>query len=211
MSFSFIFNELNSLDEELYVESIPPIPSFDEEDNLYTIIFAYKNTSEGLKKYMKLKSIFKGRGKLRTSLSCDTFLKVNSVNFKEVEKNKTYTVNAVTFNIEPYIYFNNGEDVITVTTKPYRLYKSIISDSNPRIKVYGNGLGTISINGNIIRLNMSESWLIIDSELRDVFSNSGLLNNDIESGIFPILKNGENIITFSGGITKLEIIPNWRV
>lgn len=211
MAFSFIFNELNSLDEELYVESIPPFPSFDEDDNMYTIVFAYKNTNDNLRKYMRLKSTFKGRGKLKTNLSNDTFLKVEKVTFKEVEKNKSYIVNAVTFHIEPYIYFDNGEDVITITSKSYSMYKSMVGESKPRIKVYGNGIGSLTINGNVIQLNMSESWIIIDSEMREAFSNTGLLNNDIESGNFPSLKNGENVITFSGGVTKLELIPKWRV
>lgn len=209
--FSFIFNDLNSKDEKLYIEGIPSFPSFTDDDNIYSMNFAYKNTNEGLRKYTRLKNKLKGTGILRTSLSDDTFLRVEEVIFKELEKNKTYTVNQVSFIVEPYIYVNSGEDIITITTKPYNIYKADVTTSKPRLKIYGLGIGNVSINNKTLYLNMSENSIIVDSYLEEAFSNSGFMNNCILSGSeWLTLEAGDNVITYSGGITKIELIPNWR-
>lgn len=211
MAFSFIYNKLNSLDEELYIESIPPIPSFSEEDNLYTIVFAYRNSeNDNLRKYMRLKKAFSSEGELRLNNAKDIFLRVDKVTFKEIEKNRAYVVNAVTFHLDPFIYFNNGEDVITITSNSYTTYRDLVTVSKPIIKVFGTDRGNLNVNGNSIDINFSGSYIIIDSMRDECYSDTGLLNNDIQTGVFPELIEGTNTITFSGGITKLELIPNWR-
>ena len=37
----------------------------------------------------------------------------------------------------------------------------------------------------------------------------GNANADIRAEKFPILKNGDNSISFSGGVTEIQIIPRW--
>ena len=53
--------------------------------------------------------------------------------------------------------------------------------------------------------------LIIDSELQDVYSGSVNLNSlfVLNGEDFPKFEPGNNPISFSGGITMLEVIPKW--
>lgn len=45
--------------------------------------------------------------------------------------------------------------------------------------------------------------------MKSAYSNNQPLNNKM-TGDFPILKTGENNISWTGNITKAEIIGNWR-
>ena len=61
--------------------------------------------------------------------------------------------------------------------------------------------------------DIDNTFVVIDSELEEAYFIEGgvLLNaNNNMAGVFPILDVGNNIVTFNGGVTKLEIIPNWR-
>jgi phage-related protein len=50
---------------------------------------------------------------------------------------------------------------------------------------------------------------ILDCDLQNAYNGNGNRNMYIDAPEFPVLKNGENKISFSGGITKIQIIPRW--
>ena len=81
-------------------------------------------------------------------------------------------------------------------------YKSL-----PLITVYGTGRGVLTVNSiNYTFTNINGS-ISLDSEIQEVLNKQG---EYFESDDFPELKVGENTITFSGGITKVVMIPRWR-
>lgn len=207
MSFYFIYNDKSSKEYKLLVESIPPCAG----DTL-TIRFAYELLSRDKEvQYIKLKKWLKGEGELTLSTGPNYFRRVTGVALKEIEKNKTYVVCEVIFTIEEYIYLREGKEVISFSIKNFTIYEELAGDSNPIIKVFGSGYGTLNVNGNINTLYISNGFIIIDSDKKDCYTGlDTFANNDID-GKFPILKNGDNTISFSGGITKVEMIPNWRV
>ena len=45
--------------------------------------------------------------------------------------------------------------------------------------------------------------------MREAYSGTTGLNSAM-SGEFPVLKPGQNAISWSGDVTKVEISPNWR-
>ena len=53
--------------------------------------------------------------------------------------------------------------------------------------------------------------MVIDSELQDAYHGTSNWNKNItlNDRRFPKLKAGENLISFSGGITSVEVIPRW--
>jgi phage-related protein len=62
-------------------------------------------------------------------------------------------------------------------------------------------------------IGIEKPYVVIDSELEEAyFVESGILSNanNYMSGEFPVLDVGNNIVTFNGGVSKLEITPNWR-
>jgi phage-related protein len=81
--------------------------------------------------------------------------------------------------------------------------------SLPRIKVYGTGSRTLTINGKPIILNLLSGNLTLDSELKECFYGDVAQNQNM-SGDFPIFNVGNNTVTLGTGITKVEIEPRWR-
>lgn len=52
--------------------------------------------------------------------------------------------------------------------------------------------------------------LTMDSAIQDVFCGTINMNSAVkmEKG-FPKLEPGENIISYTGTVSKLEVVPNW--
>jgi phage-related protein len=113
----------------------------------------------------------------------------------------------LTFICSPFRYLT---DVPTLTltssgtvTNPGTVY------SLPRIKVYGTGTRTLTINGKPIILNILSGSLTLDSELKECSFGDAAQNNRM-TGDFPVFEVGNNTVTLGSGITKAEIEPRWR-
>lgn len=96
----------------------------------------------------------------------------------------------------------------TITLKnPYNF------TSKPYIKLYGNGSGRLIIqneNGNKIwNFTNILDCVEVDAELMNFYKGTELKNNTVTGDSFPTLSKGNNIISFDGGVNKLEIIPRW--
>jgi len=114
---------------------------------------------------------------------------------------------SLTFTCEPFRYMRNVETITFtsagVVTNPGTVY------SLPRIKIYGTGLQTLTINGKNVVLDILSGNLTLDSSLKDCYFNNVAMNNRM-TGDFPILNVGLNTVAFGSGITKVEIEPMWR-
>lgn len=205
MSFNFTFNNFNSDENKLYVEYIPTFNFSEDTETVIPITFAKDNEELD---FLKLKTIFDGEGKLYFSTLPSCFLKVEETVLIEDRKNKDYTVYSVAFKIDGYIYLESGEDIIEVTDSIYLMNN--YRESLPQIKAWLHGSGSIIINGEVIQLRNINEYVIIDSEVQDCYDNLGFLNNNVDLEHFPVLQKGENKIQLSN-VTKIEIIPRWRV
>jgi predicted phage tail component-like protein len=137
---------------------------------------------------------------------------VNSIDFKQAYKIASQFV--VLFNCRPFKYAVSSASITINSGGGITIVNEGSVISKPIIKVYCSGNGTFIINGRVVSLsNIAVSSFFIDSEIEEAYyDNNGTLvnmNNSI-SGDFPVLDIGNNNITFSGGVTKLEITPNWR-
>jgi phage-related protein len=114
---------------------------------------------------------------------------------------------SLTFTCSPFRYMT-GAPTLTLTssgtvTNPGTVY------SLPRIKVYGTGTRTLTINGKQVILNLLSGNLTLDSELKECFFGDAAQNNRM-TGDFPVLEVGSNTVTLGSGITKAEVEPRWR-
>lgn len=117
----------------------------------------------------------------------------------------------ITFNRKPQRYLKTGERT-TKLTSDGRIYNPTYFDSEPIIKVFGSGDGTINVNNKTIQVtDIPTSGIVIDSEMQETYSGTISYNQNVNymQGEFPKLNPGRNNILFSGGITRLEIIPRW--
>lgn len=118
----------------------------------------------------------------------------------------------LTFDCKPQRFLKLGETPIKIesaTTLTNNWQTSL-----PLITIWGEGAAGITINGETVQISNIPTNIVLDCDLQNAYSVSGLqnLNNLITlppSGNFLSLIHGDNEISFSGGVTRIEIIPRW--
>ncbi|WP_243447633.1 hypothetical protein [Clostridium tetani] len=79
--------------------------------------------------------------------------------------------------------------------------------SEPVIKVYSSGDIKFKINDDEITVKKVDKYVTIDSVLKDAYKDEVLKNGDMIRE-FPVLKVGENVVSFSGNVSKVEAWVN---
>ena len=112
------------------------------------------------------------------------------------------------FDCKPQRFIKSGFDAIAVENGSI-LYNEYGFDALPFITVHGNGIGTLKVGNIEIEIKSIEGVFYIDCDTQNAYNDSGNQNMNINALEFPRLSEGESVITFSGGIEKVEIIPRW--
>ncbi|MGL4253159.1 MAG: hypothetical protein ACRCR2_03750 [Fusobacteriaceae bacterium] len=118
------------------------------------------------------------------------------------------------FNCKPYRKLTEGENIITLTTPT--ILSNDFEASEPLIHLYGSGDITLKIADQEVILKGITNDIIIDSEELDAFRIDNVTKKMVnENGKmyseFPYLRPGDNNISWTGNVTKLEITPRWVV
>lgn len=140
-------------------------------------------------------------------------------------ENILHSAGRITINFEckPQRYLKSGDNVLTYTSSQQIILNPTNYTARPKIKVYGSGEGVIGFtpitdNGTVesnITISNIDGYVIIDSELYDCYkeSDAGNINKNgtilFNRGSFPELGAGNTRLTFTGGITKVEVTPRW--
>ena len=120
---------------------------------------------------------------------------------------KTFGEFPLMFKVQPY-KLSIGEELITLENAG-TIYNGTGNTSLPIIEVFGTGAITLTINGLSVILTNVVDYVTINSDLQDAYKDTLLKNNNM-SGEFPTLEVGNNTISWTGTVTKVEITPNWR-
>lgn len=129
---------------------------------------------------------------------------INKISFSETFK--YFNECKITFECKPHKRL--FEDNINITISGTTFYNPTDYESNPILKIYGNGDINLTINNNIINLTNVVDYVVIDSQLIDCYKDT-ILKNNYMSGEFPKLQAGENVISWTGTVSKIEVTPNW--
>ena len=115
----------------------------------------------------------------------------------------------VQFNRKPQRFLKSGDRSIIVT-KQTTLFNPTQFNSKPLIIVNGTGSGVVNICGYSVKIDNLEDEITIDCELEESYKGTNNQNNKVTlSNGYPLLVPRDNIVNFSGGITKVTIIPRW--
>lgn len=229
--FSIIFNYLNSYEDlGLLIEHRPNIPvpqkniklhdidgrngSLVEDYGTYkdieiSISFSFKEKNDIYERieYIKKWLLIINDNKLFLSDKEDFFYKVKYIKCNDIIRSlKILGRFTTTFVCEPFLFSNSKNEF---TSQPVILNNYGI-ESNPTIYIYGNGNITLNINDVYITLKDIKDYIIIDSTSNDAYNNFEFLNNKMY-GNFPTLKEGQNIISWTGNVTKIQIEPHWKI
>lgn len=159
---------------------------------------------------------------LKNSISQELIYSPNKIGYYKVKKIeigeittssrivRKFTVN---FTIYPYLFLFEGNNIITLNSNTTLFNVKSTYKSKPCISIYGNGNITLNINSQSLILKGVESSIIVDSFIQDCYriSNGKKIhqNNKMYSK-FPMLESGqENKISWSGNVSKIEILPRW--
>jgi predicted phage tail component-like protein len=132
---------------------------------------------------------------------------VNSIDFKQVFK---YTSQfPIVFNCRPFKYAVQNS-VFTITQSGTSIINPGTLKSEPVISVYGSGKITLTVNEVTVGLNDISGKNILDSVIQDAYNDAGDNLNSKVSGDFILLGQASNKFEWTGSVTKIEVIPNWR-
>lgn len=129
---------------------------------------------------------------------------INQIEFERVVA--TFHSFIIQFECQPHKYDIDNELITLLTSGS--VYNAGTT-CKPIIKIYGTGAIDLTINSTIINLTNVDGYVTIDSDLIDCYKDAELKNNYM-NGDFPELVNGTNNISWTGSVSRIEIIPNWR-
>lgn len=134
---------------------------------------------------------------------------VNSIDFEIVLKITSHFV--IMFNCQPFQYATDNTPV-TVSESATLTNPGTVK-SFPVIRVTGSGTGALTVSGKTVSFSDIDGTVTLDSAIQETYQETGtelISKNSTMTGEYPALLPGKNTISFSGGITSLEITPNWR-
>ncbi len=117
------------------------------------------------------------------------------------------------FRCMPQAFLKAGEQPISFST-PGKLCNPTGQPALPVITVYGESGGMLSVGSCVVEIKTLADFLTLDSELQDAYrlAPGGApenKNDSIYAPAFPILGAGESVISWTGGIQSVKIIPRW--
>lgn len=119
----------------------------------------------------------------------------------------------VYFDCAPQCFLKSGEHA-TVLSASGSIYNHTNFTALPIIYVYGKGAGTVTVGGVKVQIKDMTDQLIFDCEMQNAYRQVGQgtpenKNSSIYAPVYPTLLPGDNVVSFTGGVTKIEIIPRW--
>ena len=124
---------------------------------------------------------------------------------------KSFGKTVITFRLKPTKIRNDS--TLTEIQNGNTLTNARKKATEPYIKITGTGNIIVQNNGlDWLILTGIEEYIEIDSEVMTAYKND-LLQNDKMNGLltpmFPLLESGDNVITWTGTVTKFEIHTRW--
>lgn len=161
----------------------------------------------------KIIKYFNGSGNIVFSNEPNKFYKVKiieQINYERLIRFKTATIK---FRVQPfkYLYGETYQKFENPTGKVIAINEGL-ENSKPLIRLKGSGTIEFKLDGTTIFSYIfpsGETEVVIDSEKQDAYLGSVLKNRNM-IGEFPILKSGNNEITWSGNLTEIYLIANSR-
>lgn len=157
--------------------------------------------------FRAVKRWLKGGGTLVLSDDVDVFYKVKAAAVTDNQRRTKYGSDIVaSFICDPYTYMGSGTEPISAGN----IYNQF-DTSKPLYKITGEGVCTLTVNGNEVTANVGQN-LTIDTDLFLAYRTDGTMQNSAVTGDLNLLwlNNGTNTVSITSGF-NLTIIPNWRM
>ena len=176
-----------------------------------------KNIGIGLTKNFNIDEVIKyftGEGELIISDEPNKVYIASIYDDVDYEKLLTMKKATIKFHVQPFKYLKDESKVsLNVTTqKSVSVTNKGLEVSKPILVLEGSGVVEIAVNGiNIFKYTFpsNETKVTIDSLEEEAYLD-GIYKNRNMLGEFPKLEVGNNTISWTGTLTKIEIDPKSR-
>lgn len=144
---------------------------------------------------------------------------ISQIDIAQVMKGRENRRFPVLFDCQPFRYIWPEAEPIEIVTAnnpvgSYAVMNPGNVESEPRFIIEGSGEFTLTIGLTMITFKNVEDGVILDCEMQECFNleESLLVNDWVEIGDdeFPKLNAGATMISWSGDVTKITILPRWR-
>lgn len=119
----------------------------------------------------------------------------------------------INFDCAPQSFLLDGELTFSFTQSA-ELINPTAFFAKPIITVYGTGPGVLTVGDATVQIKALSDQITLDCDIQNAYRQVGDAaienkNSDIYAPEFPELASGSNTISWTGAITKVEIIPRW--
>lgn len=119
-----------------------------------------------------------------------------------------YGEGTLTFNCAPEKYYKMGERPITVSNGQL-ISNPTLFPAKPLLTVKGSGSGVLKFGSNQLSISSIGGTLTIDIKEHKAYSGSTNKNSVITGRYENMVLKEKTIISWTGGITGLTMIPRW--
>ena len=117
------------------------------------------------------------------------------------------------FDCKPQRFLKQGEHMLSFNSSA-ALSNPTMFPAKPLITIYGSGTGNVTVGDQMVIIKSIEDQITLDCDLQHAYRQVGEgapenMNGNISAPEFPQLLAGENPVSWSGDIERVEIIPRW--
>lgn len=92
---------------------------------------------------------------------------------------------------------------------PGTIHNTTVFPALPLITIYGSGSANLQIGIYRVVISDIDEYLILDCDTQNAYKGTQNKNITIFTDKFPRIEAGDSDIGWTGGITRIEIIPRW--
>ncbi len=132
----------------------------------------------------------------------------NQIDFGTVVRGRQHRKFSVNFRCQPFLYLLNLPDIVLTTPGPVVSQGTVFAE--PVIIVEGTGDIDLTIGEVTLGIAGLVSSITIDVPQRLAFHDGINLTGSLTGDEWPTLPVGTTAISWTGGVSRITITPNWR-
>lgn len=118
------------------------------------------------------------------------------------------------FDQKPQRFLVSGENAMRFSSSGAVIYCPTSQVALPLITVYGTGPGVLTVGSVTVEIKELTDLIILDSDRQNAYRQAGNGGKENKNGCiyapkFPVLNPGENILSWTGGISSVQVVPRW--
>ncbi len=134
---------------------------------------------------------------------------VNQISLDQILRGHAHRRFVLNFRCQPFFYLTDVQNITVTASGTYVTNPGSMS-SEPKLAITLTGDAEITVGGSYFALSGLTGIVTVDAALMETYQDYTSRNSHM-SGDYPTLLTGQNIITWTGGVTKVVITPNWRM